>query len=191
MSWWDRAMMVSGGAGALGSTATKVFKLVTTIAALSRLLWVVLFGAALLSYRTFVGYRRARTNRDSQRTRQLYYQNLSNNGAALHTLISMIAQEELKEAVLAYAFCHEPGERSWTSVNFAARVAAYLSERFAAEVDFDAPDAIESIARLNLLRDTVAFRVIPCEEAEEQLLKCWITRQSTGYHRTMVSRLRW
>jgi hypothetical protein len=144
----------------------------------------------MLSYRTFMGYRRARSNRDSQRTRHLYYQNLSNNGAALHALVSMIAQEELKEAVLAYAFCHQPGEQSWTAETLAVRVSGYLSERFEVAVDFDALDATESLTRLNLWRETVALRVVPCGEAVERLRKHWHARRSLDYHRSMVERPR-
>ena len=182
MSWRDRIMFISGGAGTLGTTATKVFKLVASFTALSKLLWVVLFGAALLTYRTFMGYRRARSNRDSQRTRHLYYQNLGNNGAALHTLLSMAAQEELKEAVLAYAFCHQPGVQFWTPESLADRVAEYLKQRFDLSIAFDAPDAIETLTRLNLWRDTVALRVIPCEEAARRLRKHWSGRRSAAYH---------
>jgi hypothetical protein len=188
MSWRDRVLLMGGGAGTLGSTASKVFGFLKGVAALSNLLWAVLFGAAMLTYRTFMGYRRARTNRDSQRTRQLYYQNLGNNGAALQTLVSMIAQEELKEAVLAYALCHGPGERSWTTADLAARVATYLSERFAVAVDFDAPDAVESLERLNLFRSTLALRVLPCDEAEQRLHQHWADRRSAAYHRLMVNR---
>jgi len=190
MSWRDRVLLMGGGAGTLGSTATKVFGFLKGVAALSNLLWAVLFGAAVLTYRTFVGYRRARSNRDSQRTRHLYYQNLSNNGAALHTLVSMIAQEDLKEAVLAYALCHAPGERSWTTADLATRVAAYLSERFAVAVDFDAPDAVESLERLNLFRNTLALRVLPCEEAEQRLRQHWSAWRSLEHHRSMTKCLR-
>ncbi|MFQ5806200.1 MAG: DUF3754 domain-containing protein [Phycisphaerae bacterium] len=190
MSWRDRVLLVGGGAGTLGSTASKVFGLLKGVAVLTSLLWVVLVGAAMLTYRTFMGYRRARTNRDSQRTRHLYYQNLSNNGAALHTLVSMIAQEELKEAVLAYAFCHTPGERSWTPADLGTRVAGYLSERFSVRVDFDAPDAVESLTRLNLFRSTLALRVVPCHEAEQRLRQHWSARRSADYHRSMVKCLR-
>ena len=98
MTWLDRVLMLGGGAGTVGTTAMKISKIALSFAMLSRLLWIVLFGAAILTYRTFMGYRRRRSDRDSQRTRHLYYQNLSNNGAALHTLVSLIEQEELKEA---------------------------------------------------------------------------------------------
>lgn len=188
MSWRDRVLFMSGGAGTLGTTAMKLSKLAFSLTMLSKLLWVVLVGAAMLAYRTFMGYRRARSNRDSQRTRHLYYQNLSNNGAALHTLISMIAQEELKEAVLAYAFCHEPGEQAWTAAALQTRVEEYLAERFDVSLDFDAPDAIESLTRLNLWRETVALRVVPCDEAVERLRKHWRNRRSVGYHRAQACR---
>ncbi len=188
MTLRDRALLIGGSAGTLGSTAGKVFGLLKGMAALTSLLWVVLIGAAMLTYRTFMGYRRARSNRDSQRTRHLYYQNLGNNGAALHTLTSMIAQEELKEAVLAYAFCHQSSDQSWTPRELADRVAEYFAQRFALGIDFDASDAIETLTRLNLWRDTVALRVVPCDEALRRLRNHYADRRSTDYHMSMARR---
>ena len=147
MTWLDRVLMLGGGAGTVGTTAMKISKIALSFAMLSRLLWIVLFGAAILTYRTFMGYRRRRSDRDSQRTRHLYYQNLSNNGAALHTLVSMIEQEELKEAVLAYAFCHRLAAQSWTPDSLGEQVGEYLGEKFNLRTDFDAPDAIETLTR--------------------------------------------
>jgi hypothetical protein len=188
MSWLDRMMLLGGGAGTLGTTATKVFKLAASVAILSKLLWVLLIGAATLLFRTIMGYRRARTSRDSQRTRHLYFQNLSNNAGVIYSLVSLVTQEELKEAALAYAFCHAPREQSWTAADLARRVEAYLSGRFGVELDFDAPDAIESLTRLKLWRDTLALRVVPCEEALERLRQHWSSRRSADYHRSRIGR---
>ena len=121
MSWRDRALLLGGGAGTLGTTALKISKIALSVAMLGKLAWIVLVGTAMIGYRTFAGYRRARSSRDSQRTKNLYFQNLSNNGAALATLIAMITQEELKEAILAYALCHNEAAENWTAVELVQR----------------------------------------------------------------------
>jgi len=103
LSWLDRLKLASGGAGLVGSTAGKVLGLGALV--VSRLLWILLVGAGALCVRTVLGYRNVRARRDLQRTSNLYYQNLANNAGVIHSLISMVAQEEFKEALLAYAAC--------------------------------------------------------------------------------------
>ena len=176
MNWFDRVKMFSGGAGALGSTATKVFG----VLALTKLLWVVTIGLATLMVRTFLGYRRARINRDWQRTRHLYYQNLANNAGVIHKLVAMIAQEELKEALLAYAFCAAPGSTALRKPEeLDRRIETYLLQRFGAQVDFDGPDAIRTLERLELWNDRTALRVVPPQQALGRLRQRW---QSAVWH---------
>ncbi|HUU85602.1 MAG TPA: DUF3754 domain-containing protein [Phycisphaerae bacterium] len=186
MSWLDRLKVVGGGAGVVGSTATKVLKLLGGLVYWSRLLWIVLIGAGILAFRTIMGYRSARASRDSQRTRNLYYQNLDNNAGVVYALISMIAQEEVKEGFLAYALCHAAGGEVASPEDLAARVEAYLAERFEATVCFDVADAIETIDRLALWADRAEFKVIPPAEAARQLGEHWRTRRSAEYHQTMI-----
>ncbi len=165
MSWFDRLMVIGGGAGTVGTTASKAFSLFTAVAALGQLVWVLVVGLAMLTFRTFMGYRRARANRDSQRTRHLYYQNLSNNLGAISTLVMMITQEEEKEAVLAYAFCQAATPRPRNAVELAACVSRYLLKRFALRVEFDAADAIRTLDKLGLWRDRESLLPLPPDEA--------------------------
>jgi len=184
MTWFDRVKVVSGGAGVLGTTATKVAPLITTVSSiflvLSQAMWVLLFGAGLLTWRTVHGYRNARLHRDSQRTRNLYFQNMANNAGALHLLTSMIAQEEIKEAALAYVTCLVSGSRPTgedeagpirDSDELRRRVEHVLRREFDVEVEFDVNDAISTISRLSLWRDRDGFRVLPVEEATAALEK--------------------
>jgi len=183
MGWFDRLMVLGGGAGTLGSTAAKVFSSAGTVLALSKLFWVLILGLGTLAFRTFMGYRRARRNSDSQRTRHLYYQNLTNNAGVLHSLISMIAQEELKEAVLAYAFCQAAdGPARTTAGDLKARIDAYLGRRFRVETDFDLPDALETIGRLELWQPDGPWQVLPPKAAVAHLEDHWRHRRSQDYH---------
>lgn len=185
MTWVDRLFMFGGGAGAVGSTGMQVVKILSAgILAVSRLLWVVLFGMAVLLWRTFSGYRSAHNRRDSQRTRHLYYQNVANNVGALHMLVSMIAQEEAKEALLAWFMC-APGQPLVSSgEELGSRVETYLKERFRVDVDFDWPDAVRTLARLELWRDPERLLVLPPSEAIARLNEHWTARHSESYHRT-------
>lgn len=186
MNWRDRVLLMGGGAGTIGSTAIKVSKIAMNLAMLSKFLWIILVGAVVLAWRTFMGYRRARTSRNSQRTQHLYYQNLSNNAGAIQALVAMISQEELKEAVLAFALCHGDGDKPKSPDELAAVAERYLAEKFGVEVDFDAPDAIESLRRLHLCAGGESLHAVSCGEATEKLLEHWRQRASAKYHGSMA-----
>ncbi len=188
MDWRDRLLVFGGGAGALGSSAGKLMGLFTGVVALSQLLWVLLVGFATLTFKTFMGYRRAQNNRDSQRTRHLYFQNIGNNASALQALVAIVTQEEFKEALLAYVFCHDVSDRTTAEADLDRRVEAYLKEQLSIPLDFDARDAFESLARLNLVGDREQLSVLSVTEAVEQLRAHWLTRSSAQYHEQCANR---
>lgn len=190
MNWFDRLMMLGGGAGAAGTTGMKIFGLIAKVAALSKLAWVLLVGLVTILIRTILGYKRAKQNRDSQRTRHLYYQNLSNNVGAVHRLIAMIAEEEAKEAILGYAFCRAQLEPVHDEVAFRTRIEVFLRTRFNALVDFDVPDALETLTRLKLWTNRTAFEVAEPDEAIRLLHEHWAARRSSSYHAECVARTR-
>lgn len=182
MTLLDRVTMFGGGAGALGSTATKVIPMLSAgLFLLSRLLWVVLVGGCVLFYRTFMGYRRARANRDGQRTRNLYYYNVANNAGAVHLLIDMIAQEEFKEAVLAYVMCRRRSGFA-DAAQAGTAVENYLRRRFGLNVDFDVGDAVKTLTRLDLWADRAALRVVEPAEAIRRLDEQWRARRCDTRH---------
>lgn len=178
----DRLVMFTGGAGALGSTAMKLFSIISgSLLVISRLLWVLIIGFGTVIFRTFMGYRNARMSRDSQRTRHLYYYNLSNNAGTIHTLVRMIASEELKEAALAYVFClfrDAAGATTESPARLGARVERFLFDRFGVEVDFDEADAVKTLERLELWEDRAALRTVDIATATQRLEERWRTRRA-------------
>lgn len=189
MNWFDRAQMMAGGAGTVGTTATKLFGLITGVAVLGQWLWVLLVGAVMITFRTVLGYRRARLQRDWQRTRHLYYQNLNNNAATIHTLVDMTTQEEFKEAFLAYAFCHAARASSplKSADDLRARIEQYIGQRLKGTVRFDVPDAIETLNRYRLWNSAADFRVLLPADASTKLRNHWIERRSERYHGEMIT----
>lgn len=167
MGLLDRIKVMGGGAGMAGSTAAKFLNVLANFAYWSRMMWVVLLGGAVLAVRTMLGYRKARELRDSQRTRHLYYQNLDNNLGVIHTLVSMVAHEETKEALLAYAFCAAGGVMDADALR--RRVESYLQERFDLSLDFDVHDALRTLQRLNLWQDAARYAVAPAAAALQRL----------------------
>jgi hypothetical protein len=160
MTLLDRAKLFVASAGTLGMTASKVLNVAIGLAALGKLAWILLVGLGTLGVRAVLGYRRAHIDRDWQRTRHLYFQNLGNNASALQLLVSTVKQEELKEALLAYAFCHTP-VRSWTSQQqLCAAIEEWLRQHVDVVVDFDIDDALQKLDRLNLWRDRQGLRTV-------------------------------
>lgn len=178
----DMAMLVGGGDGAVLTLVTKL--VAVGLAAATQLIWVMALPLAGLSWKTFSGYRRAMKDRTAQMTRNLYFLNLGNNAAAIHMLATMVAQEELKEALLLYAFCagesedNRPGDLHELDV----RVQTYLKARLGVVVDFDMGDAVETMDRLGLWSDREDLRVIPPAAAVQLLETHWRQRRSVGYY---------
>jgi hypothetical protein len=178
MSWLDRLKVLGGGMGAIGSTAAKVINVI----AWTRLLGLVVVGGGILAFRTITGYRTARLRRDSLRTRNLYYQNLDNNAGVVHTLVSMVAQEEFKEALLAYLFCLRPAAPIERPDDLRDQIDAYMEDRFGLTMAFDVADAISSLHRLNLLDDAMRLTVIEPHAALDRLRAHWRARRTVDHY---------
>lgn len=177
MNWWDRAFMFGGGIGTIGTTTMKLLT-----ASLLQWLWILTVGFGVLTWRVFHGYRRTRLQRDSQRTRHLYYQNLSNNLGSIYTLVSLISQEEMKEAGLAYFVCATADPPIQSVGDLKSRCESLLTVRFGSPVDFDVADAVRTLDRLKLWCDRGNWRVHPPQMAAGLLSLHCIERRTEMHH---------
>lgn len=153
MNWLDRVKVIGGGAGALGTVAVKLLQGALTLALVSKLAWLIAMAVGLMAGRTFLGYRRNKSLRDAQRTRHLYYQTLANNSGVISWLVDTIAQEEEKEAMLGYALGQSASQPLHTKRRIKHAAEAYILDRYGARVDFDEPDAVETLDRFGLWAD--------------------------------------
>lgn len=188
MTMWDRLVVASGGVGVVGSTVSKIMAALKAVAYWSSLAWVVLFGSLVIAWRAFRGYHNARTRRNWQLTRRLYYQNLDNNVGVIHKLLAMIAQEEVKEALLAYTFCMVGLDEIRDVVTLRERVESYLREKFDVQVDFDAEDAVETLHRLRLWQDAGRLQPLPPQAAMQELRAHWIEKRTLQFHDDVARR---
>lgn len=180
MSAMDRALVIALAAGSLGSFVKVIISGATSTGALAIPAAVGLGGMAV---RGVFGYRRKKKLRTAHRTEHLYEKNLANNAAVLHTLCRMIAHEEAKTAIVAYAVLaarHDlPEARRWPMEELSRRATAYLKDRFQVTSRFDAATALETLERLGLLTDAsladpdAAYAVVDAH---------WKTRDTTGVH---------
>ena len=165
----DAIVMAGSGAGAVWTVIAKI--LAVGLAAAGQLLWIIAIPLGGLSWKMFSGYRRAIKNRDSNRAKHLYFQNLGANRSAIHMISYMICEEEIKESVLLYRFCldAEADGRTTSEAEIKAEIEEYLSKLTAIDVDFEIDDAIETLSRLDLWKDRAELRVLGLAEASEKL----------------------
>ncbi|MEO0512463.1 MAG: DUF3754 domain-containing protein [Planctomycetota bacterium] len=189
MSWLDQAQVYGGGAGALGGLGSKLLAFVAGASVTKGTLgWAALIGFGGLAFKSFTGYRRTRHRRSSQRTQNLYERTLGSNAAVLHTLVRMIRQEEGKEALLIYSMLRRPA-RPVTEPDLDRCCEAWIATTFGRHTDFDAPDAIETLERLQLWQDREALTVVDPAAAPRRLGQHWQDRRSEGYHAHWLDRV--
>jgi len=190
MNWLDRAKVAVGAGGALGSIGSAVTKAATAASVgLFNLLYVVGLPFILLGWRSFSGYRRAVKNRDSQRTKNLYYLNLASNWAVLSTMLARTSQEETKEAAILYLYLLLGQQRAVASeAELRAEVERFLLERFGLECSFDCPDAMETLDRFELWNDREKYSVVPIDEAHGKLHTHYAQRRTWDYHERSVEK---
>ncbi len=104
----------------------------------------------------------------------------------LHTLLGSIGQEEIKEAMLAWAMLAADTPRIAREQELAQQVRTWLRDRFDVKVDFDTPDALESLDRLELWADRARIEVVGADEAVRRLEAHWNERRTSGYHVSQV-----
>lgn len=184
----DLALLIGGSGGAVWSVATKI--IATGFAAAGSILYIAALPLAGLGWRTFSGYRRATKDRDSQRTRNLYFQNLGNNASAIHMLGSMISEEETKEALLLYAFCSSSRKMDalvGSSVEELDKaIERYIESNFGVSVNFDMPDAMETMDRLHLWEDRATLKALRSSDAIKTLQDHWHEKRSIQYHSLQI-----
>lgn len=182
MTRFDKIKIVGGGLGALGGIATKLWAVLVHGAVIaSGFLWAATVAMVGLSVRSILGYRHAKRVRASQMTHHLYFQNVANNAGVLDQLLMSIGHEELKEALLGYAVLAADSSID-SMVSFEAAVTAWLDDAFGVRVDFDGPDAHESLTRLELWDDPERWTVVAPEQAIERLDARWRARRGADYH---------
>ncbi|MCA9709672.1 MAG: DUF3754 domain-containing protein [Myxococcales bacterium] len=177
MSGLDQLKIWGGSLGALGGLATKLLE---STVVFSQMLWVGVVALGGLSVRSLLGYRRAKHTRLSQMTHHLYYQNVANNAGVLDQLVASIGQEELKEALLAYAIVH--GGEVGDVPTLARRASQWLAAHYDVAVDFDGPDAVATLERLGLWADREGWALRPPAEAVQELARRWQERLTVEHH---------
>jgi len=192
MSTIDRLQVFGGGAGALGGVAFKLPAVIATglvgIASLGNALLIALGGLAVKS---FMGWRRNKQSRRARRTQHLYEQHMAANAAVLDAVLVQIEEEEIKEALLAWAVISATNTDERADADrLSDRAERWLHALTGRTIRFDAEDGMETLQRLGLLEDGCVIDTADPSAAVERLWSVWRARATRDYHTDLLEQ-RW
>jgi hypothetical protein len=109
-------------------------------------------------------------------TDNLYFRNLDNNAGVFHRIGDAAAEEEWKEATLAYFFLLA-ADAPQTSAQIDDAVEAWLEKAHGARIDFEIADALRKLVALRLCSVTAAaeatYAPVPLDGASRTLMERW------------------
>ena len=179
----DRAKILLPTLSGLAITIYKVARgiLVLSLAfTLDHLLgWAILLGASVgYIFKSVLSYFRTKTKYQFGLTESLYLKNLDNNSSVIYRILNEAEEQELCEAILAYAFLWKHPDVPVEGI--AAReldelVEAYLFRATDVDVDYEVHDGLGKLARLGLAHvdSNGRWTVSKIEDATDLLARNW------------------
>jgi hypothetical protein len=107
-----------------------------------------LAGAGAFLFRQYNNYTLKKLKYQKRIADSVYYRNIANHAGVFETLIGAAEDQEVKEAVLAYAFLLQNGAMS--KENLDGAIETWLRQTFAEDIDFQIGDALAKLERLGL-----------------------------------------
>jgi hypothetical protein len=102
----------------------------------------------------------------------LYFRNLDNNAGVVHRLVDSAEEEEVKEAMLGWAFLDLGGPA--TAAELDARVEGWFRDGLRLPIDFEVDDALAKLERLGLVaHDGERWRASTLDDALATLSRRW------------------
>ena len=133
-------------------------------------------GTAGYGVKSFLGYLRTKDKYQLSLTRSLYYQNLDNNAGVLFRLLDEAEEQDLREAILAYALLRRRADHDgWTAGRLDEAAESFLREVLGFEVDFEIHDALDKLQRLGCLSTTESgcWKAVALDEALATVTANW------------------
>tara|TARA_X000000368_G_scaffold56368_1_gene39966 strand:- start:6325 stop:7500 length:1176 start_codon:yes stop_codon:yes gene_type:complete len=99
--------------------------------------------------KTYLSYQKTRENYQTQVSKDMYFKGQANNSAAINMVVDLSEEQEVKEALLAYAFILVEDNHSEESLD--ERIESWLENKFGYDIDFEVDDALGKLEDLRLL----------------------------------------
>ena len=165
------------GGSVIGSLVPPVSKLIFAFAMSWVYFFVILGGFLIAAFKGLMSFMNSRTKYMQVFSSSLYYRNLSNNNAALTTLLDAAEVQELKEALLGYYILYVNGEHAMTMQELDAAAETWVERQFGHRFDFEVNDAVRKLVDKEIVRisGTSPERYQACDLAEtlQRLDQAW------------------
>ena len=167
------------GGSAAGSLATTIWKLVFAFTTSWVFFCVISFGLLFAAFKGIMSFFNSRTKYMHVYSSSLYLRTLSNNTAALTTLLDAAETQELKEILLGYYILFINRDRDITMKELDEGAERWIEEQFGHCFDFEVDDAIGKLIDKNIVQVTeqspglFVYRAGELHSALRQLDKDW------------------
>ena len=167
------------GGSVAGSLITPLSKLVFAFTMSWIYFLVILSGLLFAAFKGMMSFLNSRTKYMQVYSSNLYFKSLSNNTAALTTLLDAAEIQELKETLLGYYILYLHRDRAMTEEQLDEATERWVAEQFGHDFDFEVDDAVRKLVEKKLVHVTEhpsgrpAYRVCGLLEALQQLDKAW------------------
>ena len=143
-------LLVTGGGGTAGGLFATIGKISAAVSPWTIVIAVV--GFAMLIWRQVSKIFIQKTRYMMTLAQNLYFRNMDNNLGAMTYLVDLARQQEIREAVLAYALlCHHQSVKDSAELDDICE--RWLLEEFDLQMDFDVSDALQKLYRYDLASD--------------------------------------
>lgn len=111
----------------------------------------LLSGLGAYVLKTYTSYQKTREKFRNIVAKDMYFKGLANNSSVLSVVVDMAEEQEVKEAILAYAILVMNQPNSFTEDSLDQYIESWLMNSFDAEIDFEVDDALEKLDKMRLL----------------------------------------
>jgi hypothetical protein len=173
MKAWDKIKLaVTGGGGTAGGLFATIGKITAAVSP-----WTILIavgGFAMLIWRQVSKIFIQKTRYMATLAQNLYFHNLDNNAGAITYLVDLARQEEIKEAILAYALLNSQAIDDQQQLDDACE--QWFLQHFDTQIDFDVSDALDKLHEIGLIqKESDSLRCEDPEQSIHKLEQLWLS----------------
>ncbi|MDR1957870.1 MAG: DUF3754 domain-containing protein [Planctomycetaceae bacterium] len=139
------------GGSVIGSLIAPVSKLIFAFTLSWVYFFVILGGLLLAAFKGMMSFLNSRNKYMQRFSSSLYYRNLSNNNAAITTLLDAAENQELKEMLLGYFLLYLHRERTMTMQELDAAVEQWIAVQFGHRLNFEVDDAVRKLVQKGIV----------------------------------------
>lgn len=162
------------GGTVFGSLATTIYKVVFAFMLSWWLFALVMSGLVIATFKGIMSFLSSKTKYLHVFSSSLYFRSVSNNKAALTSLVDAVEEQELKEVLLAYYMLFVLRDCDLTMERLDAAIEDWLLEQFDWNVDFEVNDAVRKLEEKGLVESRgPIYKVYDLPSALRRLDKAW------------------